>query len=99
MAFHNSRMKLRLLGNRVLLRVLPRGRQAGSIELVERLHPSSNATVVAVGSQVKEPLAPGQRVGFRPMQGSDLDWEGVRYRLVEPRDIVGVFVSGDVEVE
>ena len=92
-------MNLHLLGNRVLLRVHALPRRVGGVELVERLHPSSNATVVAVGSQVKEPLAPGQRVGFRPMQGSDLDWEGVRYRLVEPRDIVGVFVSGDVEVE
>lgn len=91
-------MNLHLLGNRVLLRVLPRGRQAGSIELVERWHPSANAIVFAVGSKVREPLAPGQRVGFRPMQGRDFEWEGVSYRLVEPQDIVGIVGEAGVEV-
>lgn len=88
-------MKLKLLGNRVLLRVEPLARR--SVELVERWHPSANAVVAAVGSGVRVPLREGQRVGFRPMQGADLHWEGVNYRLVKSEDIVGVV--GDLGVE
>lgn len=88
-------MRLRLLGNRILVRPDKGQEMARGFHLVERWRgPVTTGHVVAVGSKVNWPeLKEGMRVLVKPHSGEEFRHEEVSMRLFEPRDVFLVLGS------
>jgi co-chaperonin GroES (HSP10) len=87
---------IRLLGDRVLVRVQQNLPTQGGLFLPEHRHPSGSGWIVAVGPDAaKLGLAVGQRIAFKPLHGTDFPWNGETLKLLQI-GLGKIYVGDDV---
>jgi co-chaperonin GroES (HSP10) len=85
------KMKLRLLGDRILVMPDPSQHMVRGFMLPEKFRgPVTVGRVFAIGSKAKElnpGLEEGHRVVVKPHSGTDFEWRGETMRMFESRDV------------
>lgn len=79
-------MILKATKDRILVLPEPPVQQEGRF-WVQNLLPSNQGVVVSTGPDVKD-VEKGMRISFKPFSGSDLEYQGKQYRVVQPEDVL-----------
>lgn len=88
-------MTLKPLRDEILVKDVPdRLLSPGGIALTRQWeHPSGEAIVRAVGPQSPSELKAGTRLLTRPYGGREIEFQGEKFRLLKPSDIIGIASS------
>lgn len=85
-------MNLRATKNRIIVKPDPAPERDGRF-FVKNLIPSAQGKVVSVGPELRDEIKPGQSISWRPFQGTELDYQGVTYKVIQPEDVM-LLLSG-----
>ncbi len=71
-------------------------KSSGGIIIPDTASESKNeGEVIAVSNDATKEISVGDRVLYKEMSGNELEYDGVKYLLIESEDILAKFVEGD----
>lgn len=86
---------MKLLGNRILVKVIPPPDKVGSIHIpnVEGLHREPSRGIVVSVTSMYTDAEPGDTVLYQEYAGIDIQYKGALHKILEPKNLLAVLTK------